>query len=117
MHAADGSHQGGPNEGISKEMPPGSGVGDVVSGGGGGGAGSGTIGSCAFCQDDEEVMMCPLCSCRRCYGKQDPSLALLCEVRGYPLHFRVMCCWLFANSPKVAVGTCRCNRNVLAHWF
>lgn len=36
---------------------------------------------CAFCQDDEEVMMCPLCSCRQCYGKQDPSLALLCEVK------------------------------------
>lgn len=36
--------------------------------------------ACAFCQDDDEVMMCPLCSCRACYGKQDPSLALLCEV-------------------------------------
>ncbi|CAN0525887.1 unnamed protein product, partial [Ectocarpus sp. 8 AP-2014] len=23
--------------------------------------------------------MCPLCSCRKCYGKQDPELALLCE--------------------------------------
>ncbi|CAM9132709.1 unnamed protein product, partial [Sphacelaria rigidula] len=36
-------------------------------------------GPCAFCQDDDEVMMCPLCSCRACFGKQDPHLALLCE--------------------------------------
>lgn len=38
-------------------------------------------GVCAFCQNDDGVMMCPLCSCRACYGKQDPSLALLCEVK------------------------------------
>lgn len=72
------------SEGTGKRVADsglGSGSGASSGGGTGGRAAGGDDGVCAFCQDDDEVMMCPLCSCRRCFGKQDPSLALLCEVR------------------------------------
>lgn len=71
------------SEGTGKKVvDSGLGSGSGASGGGEtvGKAVGGDDGVCAFCQDDDEVMMCPLCSCRRCFGKQDPSLALLCEV-------------------------------------
>lgn len=73
-----------PSEGTGKRAADsglGSGSGASSGGGTGGKALGVDDGVCAFCQDDDEVMMCPLCSCRRCFGKQDPSLALLCEVR------------------------------------
>lgn len=61
-------------------------------------------GVCAFCQDDDEVMMCPMCSCRACFGKQDPSLALLCEVRGAFLRRRNL-----VDTPVFGAERLRCK--------
>lgn len=34
---------------------------------------------CAFCLDDPSVEICAFCGCKKCYGKFDPDLLILCD--------------------------------------